>query len=194
MILKPLKKLANTRMKRMNKVKSLYVHIPFCDSICDYCDFTKLLYNDKFANEYLNNLKRELEEYSPFFVETIYIGGGTPTSLPYDYLAELLKMVSKYSNNVKETAGSPTIVSALNPNEKESIVCIIDSTKTFLCLIYEFESNEFTDFETMNDNCQLYPLNMGVYYIKERNEYYAFQNKESLSPISLLQDAFFQLL
>ena len=84
--------------------------------------------------------------------------------------------ILKYSNNVKETAGSPAIVSALNPNEKESIVCIIDSTKTFLCLIYEFESNEFTDFETMNDNCQLYPLNMGVYYIKERNEYYAFCN------------------
>ena len=86
----------------MNKVKSLYIHIPFCDSICDYCDFTKLLYNDKFANEYLDNLKRELEEYSPFFVETIYIGGGTPTSLPYDNLAKLLKMISKYSNNVKE--------------------------------------------------------------------------------------------
>ena len=86
----------------MNKVKSLYIHIPFCDAICDYCDFTKLLYNDKFAKEYLENLKRELEHYSPFFVETIYIGGGTPTSLPYDYLAELLKMVSKYSNNVKE--------------------------------------------------------------------------------------------
>ena len=89
-------------MKRMNKVKSLYVHIPFCDSICDYCDFTKLLYNDKFAKEYLENLKRELDDYSPFFVETIYIGGGTPTSLPYDYLAELLKMLSKYSSNVKE--------------------------------------------------------------------------------------------
>ena len=89
-------------MKRMNKVKSLYVHIPFCDSICDYCDFTKLLYNDKFAKEYLENLKRELEDYSPFFVGTIYIGGGTPTSLPYDYLAELLEMLSKYSSEVKE--------------------------------------------------------------------------------------------
>lgn len=89
-------------MKRMNKVKSLYVHIPFCDSICDYCDFTKLLYNDRFAKEYLENLKRELDECSPFFVETIYIGGGTPTSLPYDYLVVLLKAISKFSNNVKE--------------------------------------------------------------------------------------------
>ena len=86
-------------MKRMNKVKSLYVHIPFCDSICDYCDFTKLLYNDKFAKEYLENLKRELEDYSPFFVETIYIGGGTPTSLPYDYLAEKLSLLKEYGVN-----------------------------------------------------------------------------------------------
>lgn len=89
-------------MKRMNKVKSLYVHIPFCDSICDYCDFTKLLYNDRFANEYLKSLKRELEEYSPFYVETIYIGGGTPTSLPYDNLAMLLEELSKYSMSVRE--------------------------------------------------------------------------------------------
>lgn len=89
-------------MKRMTKVKSLYIHIPFCDSICDYCDFTKLLYNEKFANEYLENLKRELKEYSPFFVETIYIGGGTPTSLPYDNLAMLLKEVSFFASAVKE--------------------------------------------------------------------------------------------
>lgn len=89
-------------MKRMNKVRSLYVHIPFCDSICDYCDFTKLIYNDRFAKEYLENLKRELKEYSPFFVETIYIGGGTPTSLPYDYLAMLLKEISVYASDVKE--------------------------------------------------------------------------------------------
>ena len=89
-------------MKRMNKVKSLYIHIPFCDSICDYCDFTKLLYNDKFAKDYLENLKRELKQYSPFLVETIYIGGGTPTSLPYDYLAMLLNEISVYATNVKE--------------------------------------------------------------------------------------------
>ena len=86
----------------MNKVKSLYIHIPFCDSICDYCDFTKLLYNEKFAKDYLKTLKRELEHYSPFFVETIYVGGGTPTSLPTDELVELLEMIKEYSNNVKE--------------------------------------------------------------------------------------------
>lgn len=89
-------------MKRMNKIKSLYIHIPFCDCICDYCDFTKLLYNDRFADEYLKSLKRELKEYSPFFVETIYIGGGTPTCLPYDYLAMLLNEISVYASDVKE--------------------------------------------------------------------------------------------
>lgn len=89
-------------MKRMNKVKSLYIHIPFCDSICDYCDFTKLLYNERFAQDYLTKLKRELNEYSPFFVETIYIGGGTPTSLPYDNLAILLEAISIFATNVKE--------------------------------------------------------------------------------------------
>ena len=86
----------------MNKVKSLYIHIPFCDSICDYCDFTKLFYNETFVKDYLENLKRELKEYSPFFVETIYIGGGTPTCLTYDNLAILLNEIKVYSGHVKE--------------------------------------------------------------------------------------------
>ena len=82
--------------------------------------------------------------------------------------------VIKYSNNVKQAEGLSAIDSALNPNQKESIVCIIDSNYNLQCLIYDFENNEFTDFEIMTDNCQLYPLNMGIKYVKERREYYVF--------------------
>ena len=82
--------------------------------------------------------------------------------------------ILKYSNNVKQTDGSSTVYSALNPNQKESMICIIDIYQNLLCLTYDLESNEFTDFETMYDNCQIYPLNMGIEYIKERREYYIF--------------------
>ena len=36
---------------------SIYIHIPFCNSICTYCDFCKIFYNKKYINDYLNNLK-----------------------------------------------------------------------------------------------------------------------------------------
>ena len=65
----------------MNKVESLYIHIPFCNKICDYCDFTKLQYFRNFASKYLEALKEELESYIIKDLKTIYVGGGTPTAL-----------------------------------------------------------------------------------------------------------------
>ena len=47
---------------KKNKVNSLYIHIPFCESICDYCDFTKLQYFRIFAKPYLEKLKDELSQ------------------------------------------------------------------------------------------------------------------------------------
>ena len=64
-----------------NKPKSLYIHIPFCDHICSYCDFTKLFYFEKYEEEYLNSLIKEIESYHINKVNTLYFGGGTPTAL-----------------------------------------------------------------------------------------------------------------
>ena len=86
----------------INKANSLYIHIPFCEAICDYCDFTKFFYNEKFAQNYLKELKKEIISYSPYDVETIYIGGGTPTSLSDDLFLELLNIVKPYSDKVEE--------------------------------------------------------------------------------------------
>ena len=86
----------------MNKVKSLYIHIPFCTKICDYCDFTKLQYFRNFAVSYLDALKDELESYPIKDLETIYVGGGTPTALDDDLFEKLLKIIDTYTNGVKE--------------------------------------------------------------------------------------------
>lgn len=88
----------------MNKdIKSLYIHIPFCESICDYCDFTKLQYFRNMAMQYLSSLKEEIKMYNIHQnLETIYIGGGTPTCLDDDLFEDLLKMVLPYTNNVVE--------------------------------------------------------------------------------------------
>ena len=88
---------------KTNKVNSLYIHIPFCESICDYCDFAKLQYFHSFADQYLLALKSELDSYNIHHeLKTIYIGGGTPTSLDDKQFESLLKMVEPYTKNVVE--------------------------------------------------------------------------------------------
>ncbi len=86
----------------MNKVKSLYIHIPFCTHICDYCDFTKLQYFRNFAISYLKALENELKSYPIKDLKTIYVGGGTPTALDDDLFEQLLKIISNYSSGVLE--------------------------------------------------------------------------------------------
>ena len=73
---------------------SLYVHIPFCHSICAYCDFPKVLYRDDWAEKYLSALFAELDSYRIKKVGTIYVGGGTPSALPLDLLRALLEKLS----------------------------------------------------------------------------------------------------
>lgn len=80
------------------KIKSLYIHIPFCTHFCYYCDFTKLFYNHKFSEPYLKALFDEIDSYHINKVDTIYIGGGTPTSLNDGELTLLLSKVKPYLN------------------------------------------------------------------------------------------------
>ena len=88
---------------RKTNPESLYIHIPFCEAICDYCDFAKLQYFHSFAEKYLLALEKELKErVDNFELKTIYIGGGTPTSLSDEQFERLLKMVEPYSKSVIE--------------------------------------------------------------------------------------------
>ena len=86
----------------MNKAKALYIHIPFCEKICDYCDFTKLQYFRHFAVNYLEALQKEIENYHIGQLETIYVGGGTPTALEDDLFETLLEIIKPYAEGVKE--------------------------------------------------------------------------------------------
>ena len=86
----------------MNRIHSLYIHIPFCNKICDYCDFTKLQYFRNFAVDYLKALKDELASCDIKDLKTIYVGGGTPTASDDDLFLELLQMIDPYVEGVKE--------------------------------------------------------------------------------------------
>ena len=74
-------------------MKGLYIHIPFCEYICHYCDFVKRVpKNKEMIDEYLKALVKEINQYKDHFdsIETIYIGGGTPSMLDSEQLVFLL--------------------------------------------------------------------------------------------------------
>lgn len=80
-------------------MRGLYVHIPFCDAICHYCDFVKHVSKGHAHNmRYLEALKNEIQFYYAKYhhVDTIYIGGGTPSALNHEELTFLLKALSMY--------------------------------------------------------------------------------------------------
>lgn len=77
-------------------MKNAYVHIPFCKTICTYCDFCKMYYNEKWANLYLDALEKEINsKYRNESLNTIYIGGGTPNSLSLEELEKLFIILAK---------------------------------------------------------------------------------------------------
>lgn len=81
-------------------IKSCYIHIPFCKKICSYCDFCKIFYNDMFVDKYLDSLENEINAYYKNEVlDTLYIGGGTPSSLSLKQLERLFSILSKLNRS-----------------------------------------------------------------------------------------------
>ena len=79
---------------------SIYIHIPFCNSICTYCDFCKIFYNKKYIDDYLNNLEKEIKmRYKGEMVNTIFVGGGTPSSLNDVELIKLMNIIKVFKLN-----------------------------------------------------------------------------------------------
>jgi len=87
---------------KINNPKALYVHVPFCDVICAYCDFTRVKTHPKLIEDYLYALAQEIKLYPDIQYETIYLGGGTPSALNMDQLTTLFEILKEHSLNVKE--------------------------------------------------------------------------------------------
>lgn len=87
-------------------MRSVYIHIPFCKSICSYCDFCKLFYHGPWVTQYLNSLLLEIQDkYMGEEIETLYIGGGTPSALSIKDLKYLFEIIDKFklSDNLEFT-------------------------------------------------------------------------------------------
>jgi len=103
----------------MAMARGVYIHIPFCHQICNYCDFNKFYFKNQPVDEYIEALGKEMalvtKKYPEHFrnIETIFLGGGTPTALSPKQLDKLLTYIHAYipMSSVKE------FTSEANPDE-----------------------------------------------------------------------------
>jgi len=109
-------KLNNPQFLTLNS-PLLYIHIPFCDSKCNYCAFNSYTNLNHLKKEYLNplinQLKHDIEKFEIKEFETIFIGGGTPSTMNVEFYEKLFNFLNPYIKNSKE------ITIEANPNVKK---------------------------------------------------------------------------
>ena len=90
-------------------VDAIYIHIPFCDKKCEYCDFCTYINMEKEYRKYVDYLIREIRMYPKFKYDTIYFGGGTPSLLPVGMIKEIMDEL--------DWTGNAEITLELNPTD-----------------------------------------------------------------------------
>jgi len=82
--------------------KSIYIHIPFCTSICPYCDFYSLDKSEKYIEPYIAALKKEIDHYGDLLakqtIDTVFFGGGTPSLLTPRQIQSIIDYLSAKTN------------------------------------------------------------------------------------------------
>lgn len=80
--------------------EAVYIHIPFCTNKCFYCDFNSYVLKGQPVGDYLEALEREMaatvERFPPQTIETVFVGGGTPTVLLPDQMERFIGLVDTY--------------------------------------------------------------------------------------------------
>lgn len=83
----------------VGNVGAVYVHVPFCASVCIFCPFNKMAYQEKQVEQYMDAVKEEISIYasSPYGTKTsisaVTFGGGTPSALSAERMVEMLKSI-----------------------------------------------------------------------------------------------------
>ena len=85
-----------------NRELGIYIHIPFCQHKCDYCDFVSFSNKQDFIENYVEAVKKEINNYfkdktllETYTVTTIYIGGGTPSYINSKYICEIMHVLEE---------------------------------------------------------------------------------------------------
>ena len=86
----------------MEKYMGIYVHIPFCESKCAYCNFYSIAGEDKPMPEFQSAILRHIKEYSPqldgYIIDTVYFGGGTPSFYGAGRLVSIFSALKKHGH------------------------------------------------------------------------------------------------
>ncbi|MEH7453214.1 radical SAM family heme chaperone HemW [Gottfriedia acidiceleris] len=108
---------------------SVYIHIPFCQQICYYCDFNKFMMDRQPVDQYLEYLEKEIVESlkrNPIIdLKTVFVGGGTPTALTLPQTERLIEIINKHIIKGKKEI---EMTFESNPNEisKEKLQILKD--------------------------------------------------------------------
>ena len=98
----------------------VYLHIPFCRSRCSYCDFATGMYEGELAERYVSSLITEIDRWNEVetlsAVDTIYLGGGTPSLLTPSQIERIVKAV----HDRFEIVDGPEVTIEMNPAEVSS--------------------------------------------------------------------------
>ena len=79
----------------------LYIHIPFCDGKCPYCDFYSIKNTEEDMDKYVRRLNGKISECHSFTADTVYFGGGTPSLLGTERIISLLKNIKKNFGDIE---------------------------------------------------------------------------------------------
>lgn len=99
------------------KELGIYIHIPFCKRKCYYCDFISFSNQNENIEKYINAMKKEIDSYNLelYNITTIYIGGGTPSVIPSNYITEILNDIKEKLKNNKTKWEEIEITIEVNP-------------------------------------------------------------------------------
>ena len=121
--------------------RGLYVHIPFCEQKCRYCDFVSFADAADNADAYLNALEREAAEYAGMEIDTVFIGGGTPSVLRANQLERLFNII----NSTFKIAPDAEFSIEINPGtiDADKIAAIINGGVNRVSIgVQSFNDNE----------------------------------------------------
>jgi oxygen-independent coproporphyrinogen III oxidase len=136
------------------KESALYIHIPFCDHKCIYCDFYSIITEDN-INPYLYSLKKEIEYYSNEYsagriFTSVYFGGGTPSLMQPEYISEIISTIKNFYN----VSDDAEVTLETNPGtvDKNKLSTFFDTGINRISIgIQSFDENELKFLTRIHD-------------------------------------------
>lgn len=93
--------------------KGLYVHIPFCNGKCPYCDFYSVSPDSKTVKDYVDTVCRKIDSADGIF-DTVYFGGGTPSLVGSDNIAKIMSRINRTDNCESTLECNPSDTGSIN--------------------------------------------------------------------------------